>query len=40
MKTTRQLQQEIEACGLNEKSGEERQMIQECHEGEFEGGFL
>ena len=40
MKTTRELQQEIEACGLNEKSAEERQMIREYHNDEFEGGLL
>ena len=40
MKTTREPQQEIEACGLNEKSAEERQIIREYHEGEFEGVFL
>lgn len=40
MKTTRQLQQEIEERGLNEKSSEERQMIREYHSGEFDGGFL
>ena len=40
MKTTRELQQEIEACGLNEKSADDMQMIREYHDGEFEGGFL
>lgn len=40
MKTTRELQQEIEERGLNEKSADDRQMIREYHDGEFEGGFL
>lgn len=40
MKTTRHLQHEIEERGLNEKSADERQMIQEYHDGEFDGGIL
>ena len=40
MKTTRELQQEIEAYGLNEKSADDRQMVREYHNGEFDGGVL